>query len=458
MWGIMLCCGALLALVANAAATVAFAEGLFDARGSGLVLAGITTLVEFLFPLLRNPELHRRFLGVDGQEGEEALDVLVPALIEAFLHAFRAVDVISTTAAVLGVRMDLPPMAAARELISRGIFPVGIGLGAGITIALLPEVALVFLFEHRGMAFSAQGWADWLRFWASFRDGLRLIPHRVRRALSGRGRPGEEIQPGPVWVAVAAGGFVVLVAAEIFNLYTTVAAASSVVQSFFQVEGIPLDLVGLALMVSGAQALLWARLPVEAPMFWVGLSFAVDILTAGWFFARAHPEDPAALSWGLLAGVAVAVAPEWLLAGLRRVVAAWRPAQVALGLGSLGDHLGFLLRGVRDAMADASAEPARGRRAAAPEAAPSEPNLSPPAAAPAPTAPPPILTPPPPPPAAAPTAPPPIPTPPPPPPAAPASTEPPPEPALSPPAPAAPPPIPTPPPPGQPRRRASFFD
>jgi hypothetical protein len=408
MWGIMLLFGAVLALVANAAATVAFAEGLFDARGSGLVLAGITTLVEFLFPLLRNPDLRRRFLGVDGPEGEGALDVLVPALIEAFLHAFRVVDVISTTVAVLGVRMDLPPMAAARELVSRGIFPVGIGLGAGVTIALLPEVALVFLFEHRGMAFSAQGWADWLRFWAGFRDGLRLIPHRVRRALSGRGRPGEEIQPGPVWVAVAAGGFVVLVAAEAFNLYTTVAAASSVVQSFFQIEGIPLDLVGLALMVSGAQALLWARLPVEAPMFWVGLSFAVDILTAGWFFARAHPEDPAALSWGLLAGAAVAVAPEWLLAGLRRVIGAWRPAQVALGLGSLGDHMGFLLRGVRDAMADASAEPARERRAAAPEAAP-------PAAAP--TAPPPILTPPPP--------------------AAPAPTE---------------------PPAGQPRRRGGFFD
>jgi hypothetical protein len=373
MWGFMLLVGAFLALVANAAATVAFAEGLFDARGSGLVLAGLTTLVEFLFPLLRNPDLRRRFLGVDGPEGEGALDVLVPALIEVFLHAFRAVDVISTTAAVLGVRMDLPPMAAARELISRGILPLGIGLGAGITIALLPEVALVFLFEHRGMAFSAQGWADWLRFWAGFRDGLRLIPHRVRRALSGRGRPGEEIQPGPVWVAVAAGGFVVLVAAEAFNLYTTVAAARTVVRSFFQVEGIPLDLVGLALLISGAQALLWARLPVEAPMFWVGLSFAVDILTAGWFFARAHPEDPAALSWGLLAGTAVAVAPEWLLAGLRRVIGAWRPAQVALGLGSLGDHMGFLLRGVRDAMADASAEPAaRGRRAAAPEAAPSE--------------------------------------------------------------------------------------
>jgi hypothetical protein len=415
MWGFMLLAGAFLALVANAAATVAFAEGLFDARGSGLILAGITTLVEFLFPLLRNPDLRRRFLGVDGQEGEGALDVLVPALIEAFLHAFRAVDVISTTAAVLGVRMDLPPMAAARELVSRGLFPVGIGLGAGITIALLPEVALVFLFEHRGMAFSAQGWADWLRFWAGFRDGLRLIPHRVRRALSGRGRPGEEIQPGPVWVAVAAGGFVVLVAAEVFNLYTTVAAARSVVQSFFQVEGIPLDLVGLALLVSGTQALLWARLPVEAPMFWVGLSFAVDILTAGWFFARAHPEDPAALSWGLLAGTAVAVAPEWLLAGLRRVIGAWRPAQVALGLGSLGDHMGFLLRGVRDAMADASAEPARGRRAAVADAAPPEPILSPPAAAP--TAPPPILTPPPPP--------------------APASTE---------------------PPAVQPRRRGSFFD
>jgi len=412
MWGFMLLAGAFLALVANAAATVAFAEGLFDARGSGLVLAGITTLVEFLFPLLRNPDLRRRFLGVDGQEGEGALDVLVPALIEAFLHAFRAVDVISTTAAVLGVRMDLPPMAAVRELISRGIFPVGIGLGAGVTIALLPEVALVFLFEHRGMAFSAQGWADWLRFWAGFRDGLRLIPHRVRRALSGRGRPGEEIQPGPVWVAVAAGGFVVLVAAEAFNLYTTVAAAGSVVQSFFQVEGIPLDLVGLALLVSGAQALLWARLPVEAPMFWVGLSFAVDILTASWFFARAHPEDPAALSWGLLAGAAVAVAPEWLLAGLRRVIGAWRPAQVALGLGSLGDHLGFLLRGVRDAMADASAEPAaRGRRAAVSEAASPEPTL--------PSAPPPILTPPPPPPAA---------------------------------------PAPTEPPPGQPRRRGGFFD
>jgi hypothetical protein len=227
-----------------------------------------------------------------------------------------------------------------------------------------------------------------------------------------------------VWVAVAAGGFVVLVAAEVFNLYTTVAAAGSVVQSFFQVGGIPLDLVGLALLISGAQALLWARLPVEAPMFWVGLSFAVDILTAGWFFARAHPEDPAALSWGLLAGAAVAVAPEWLLAGLRRVIGAWRPAQVALGLGSLGDHLGFLLRGVRDAMADASAEPAaRGRRAAAPEAAPPEPTLSPPAAAPtAPTAPPPILIPPPP--AASP------------PPAAPAPTE----------------------PPGQPRRRGSLFD
>jgi hypothetical protein len=220
-----------------------------------------------------------------------------------------------------------------------------------------------------------------------------------------------------VWVAVAAGGFVVLVAAEIFNLYTTVAAAASVVQSFFQVGGIPLDLVGLALLVSGAQALLWARLPVEAPMFWVGLSFAVDILTAGWFFARAHPEDPAALSWGLLAGAAVAVAPEWLLAGLRRVIGAWRPAQVALGLGSLGDHMGFLLRGVRDAMADASAEPARGQRAAVSQAAPSEPTPSPPAAAP--TAPPPILTPPPPPPAA---------------------------------------PAPTEPLPVQPRRRGSFFD
>ena len=377
MWGFMLVVGAFLTLLANAAATVAFAEGLFDARGGGVILAGITTLVEFLFPLLRDPALRRRFLGVPegAPEEEGAMEIIVPALIAAFLHAFRAVDVISTTAAVLGARMDLPPMAAAEELIARGIFPLAIGLGAGVTIALLPEVALVFLFEHRGMAFSAQGWADWLRFWAGVRDGLRLIPHRVRRALSGRGRPGEEIRPGPVWVAVAASGFVVLVAAEIFNLYTTVAAAATVVQPFFRVGGIPLDLVGLSLLVAGTQALLWARPPVPVPMGWVGISFAVDVLTAGWFFARPHPGDPAALSWGLMAGAAVAIAPEWLLAGLRRVIGAWRPAQVALGLGSLGDHLGFLLRGLREAMADAAAEPASRTPAppARPPSAPAEP-------------------------------------------------------------------------------------
>lgn len=351
MAALFLLIGSAICLLINFLASKEYALHILDMPSPGdSFFAAMLVLAEVILEYARRrPEYRPMILGEE-ESPENLRAIFAPLIVRLMLVGAWVLDIYTTTAALSGWNPMLSPMENIMAMFDEGpeeylrTFILIIG---GAFIAVGPEVALLTLFEE-GVGFRAMGiFGLFLKLFHGAWLGLQQIPENARLVAFGKKKPSSP-NPGPFLVLMALFGVITLFGAHMFNIYTTYTAASRIMHPF--IAG-GLEFLGLALLLTGFQGLLWGPERQKAPIGWIVFSLLVDFATAFWFIAGrwfTGRQDFLAILISIFLAVLV-ISPEMITAFFIRALEKWSRSQITYGIAAIGDYIGWAIYHVRSA-------------------------------------------------------------------------------------------------------------